>query len=98
MITGIQQRRFLQLFYSHHVWSLMSFQRPAVAGASDCGCLLPRLCVQYCRSGGLPELVTALAKHYSPIYGREIDPMKEVTVSVGTSEVRQRGTGGACGG
>lgn len=75
----------------------MSFQRPAVAGAADL-LMLPRLCVQYCRSGGLPELVTALAKHYSPIYGREIDPMKEVTVSVGTSEVRQRRRGGHVGG
>lgn len=45
------------------------------------------MCCQYCRSGGLPELVNALAKHYSPIYGRTIDPMKEVTVSVGVSEV-----------
>ena len=42
---------------------------------------------QYCRSGGLPELVQALARHYSPLYGRELDANTEITVSVGVSEV-----------
>ena len=36
---------------------------------------------QYCRSGGENTLVTALAKHYSPLLGREINPMTEVTIT-----------------
>ncbi len=31
-------------------------------------------------------MVTSLAKHYSPLVGREIDPLTEVTVSVGATE------------
>jgi len=43
--------------------------------------------------------VNALAKHYSPLYQRELDPLSEITVSVGTSEVRRRsGDGGGGGG
>lgn len=41
---------------------------------------------QYCRSGGESLLVQALAKHYSPLVGRTIDPLKEVTTSVGATE------------
>ena len=41
---------------------------------------------QYCRSGGEINLVHALAKHYSPLVGRNIDPLTEVTVSVGATE------------
>eukprot|EP01041_Mallomonas_annulata_P007071 gene7071-14382_t len=41
---------------------------------------------QYCRSGGENHLVESLAKHYSPLVGRTIDPMTEVTVSVGATE------------
>jgi aspartate/methionine/tyrosine aminotransferase len=41
---------------------------------------------QYCRSAGEPSLVGALAKHYSPLMGREIDAMTEVTTSVGATE------------
>lgn len=47
----------------------------------------PQSPIQYCRSGGLPELVQALARHYSPLYGRELDANTEITVSVGVSEV-----------
>ena len=36
---------------------------------------------QYCRSGGEITLVTALAKHYSPLVGREIDALTEVTTT-----------------
>jgi hypothetical protein len=31
--------------------------------------------------------VQALARHYSPLYGRELDANTEITVSVGVSEV-----------
>ena len=41
---------------------------------------------QYCRSGGENLLVHALAKHYGPLVGREIDALKEVTTSVGATE------------
>lgn len=41
---------------------------------------------QYCRSAGEPSLVDAIAKHYGPIVGREIDPLTEVTTSVGATE------------
>lgn len=41
---------------------------------------------QYCRSFGEPSLVNALAKYYSPLVGREIDPLSEVTTSVGATE------------
>jgi aspartate/methionine/tyrosine aminotransferase len=44
---------------------------------------------QYCRSAGQPDLVQALARHYSPRFGRALDPLKEITVSVGVSEVRR---------
>ncbi|CAH1786885.1 unnamed protein product [Owenia fusiformis] len=38
---------------------------------------------QYTRSYGHPRLVNALAKTFSPMYGREIDPMTETCVTVG---------------
>lgn len=41
---------------------------------------------QYCRSAGDAELVTTLAAHYSPLLGREINPLTEVTTSVGATE------------
>ena len=41
---------------------------------------------QYCRTEGDVKLVEALAKHYSPLIGRTINPMTEVTVSVGATE------------
>lgn len=41
---------------------------------------------QYCRSAGDSVLVDALAKHYEPLMKRSIDPMTEVTVTVGASE------------
>jgi hypothetical protein len=41
---------------------------------------------QYCRSGGEPALVQAIANHYSPILGRDIDPLTEITTSVGATE------------
>jgi kynurenine--oxoglutarate transaminase/cysteine-S-conjugate beta-lyase/glutamine--phenylpyruvate transaminase len=41
---------------------------------------------QYCRSEGDVALVGALAKHYSPLVGRSINPLTEVTVTVGATE------------
>jgi aspartate/methionine/tyrosine aminotransferase len=41
---------------------------------------------QYCRSRGDIALVTALGKHYSPLIGRDLDPLNEITVSVGATE------------
>mmetsp|Transcript_37472 Transcript_37472/g.38159 ORF Transcript_37472/g.38159 Transcript_37472/m.38159 type:complete len:432 (-) Transcript_37472:139-1434(-) len=41
---------------------------------------------QYARSAGEPSLVQAIAKQYSPLFGRDIDPMSEVTISVGATE------------
>lgn len=41
---------------------------------------------QYCRSGGDTALVEAVAAYYSPLIGRQIDPLLEVTTSVGATE------------
>ena len=41
---------------------------------------------QYCRSGGENLLVHALAKHYGPLVGRDINALTEVTTSVGATE------------
>lgn len=41
---------------------------------------------QYCRSAGETSLVEAVAKFYGPLVGREIDPLSEVTTSVGATE------------
>lgn len=41
---------------------------------------------QYCRSEGDVKLVETLAKHYSPLVGRTINPLTEVTVTVGATE------------
>eukprot|EP01036_Dinobryon_divergens_P023010 gene23010-31320_t len=41
---------------------------------------------QYSRSAGDVELVTAIARHYGPLVNRVIDPLNEVTVSVGATE------------
>ena len=41
---------------------------------------------QYCRSEGDVKLVEALSNHYSPLIGRKINPLTEITVSVGATE------------
>jgi len=41
---------------------------------------------QYCRGQGHPELVAALAEMYGPLFGRTLDPLKEIMVTVGGYE------------
>lgn len=41
---------------------------------------------QYPPSHGIPRLRTAIAEHYGPLLGREIDPEEEVTVTSGCTE------------
>lgn len=41
---------------------------------------------QYCRSGGHMRLVKSLAAHYSPLLGRTLDPLTEITTTVGATE------------
>lgn len=41
---------------------------------------------QYTRPGGDPGLVKAIAQEYSPRFGRELDPMSEVVVTIGAQE------------
>jgi kynurenine--oxoglutarate transaminase/cysteine-S-conjugate beta-lyase/glutamine--phenylpyruvate transaminase len=38
---------------------------------------------QYTRSQGHLRLVNALAKYYSPLFGRQIDPLSEIVVTIG---------------
>ncbi|HHY57841.1 MAG TPA: aminotransferase class I/II-fold pyridoxal phosphate-dependent enzyme [Chloroflexi bacterium] len=41
---------------------------------------------QYARSAGHPRLVHALAQVYGPLFGRTLDPMTEIVVTVGATE------------
>ena len=41
---------------------------------------------QYARSAGHPRLVGALAALYSPLFGRDLDPLNEIVVTVGATE------------
>ena len=41
---------------------------------------------QYARSAGHPRLVNALAAVYSPVYGRELDPLTQIVVTTGATE------------
>jgi len=41
---------------------------------------------QYARSAGHPRLVKAIAHVYSPLFGRELDPMNEIVVTTGATE------------
>jgi len=41
---------------------------------------------QYARSAGHPRLVNALSQVYGPLFGRPLDPMQEIVVTVGATE------------
>ena len=41
---------------------------------------------QYTRPGGHPEYIKVLADMYSPLLGRQLDPMKEVVTFNGAQE------------
>lgn len=41
---------------------------------------------QYARAAGHPRLVRALAAVYGPLFGRELDPLTEIVVTVGATE------------
>ena len=41
---------------------------------------------QYARSAGHPRLVNAIADVYSPLFGRRLDPLQEIVVTVGATE------------
>ena len=41
---------------------------------------------QYARSAGHPRLVQAIADIYSPLFGRELDPLNEILITVGATE------------
>jgi kynurenine aminotransferase len=41
---------------------------------------------QYARAAGHPRLVRALAAVYGPLFGRQLDPLTEIVVSVGATE------------
>ncbi|KAI9741208.1 MAG: hypothetical protein M1834_002922 [Cirrosporium novae-zelandiae] len=43
-------------------------------------------CNQYSPTKGRPRLKKAIAKAYSPIFGRQLDPETEVTISTGANE------------
>ena len=43
-------------------------------------------CNQYSPTKGRPRLKKAIANAYSPFFGREIDPDKEVTITTGANE------------
>ncbi|KAL8777857.1 MAG: hypothetical protein Q9213_007676 [Squamulea squamosa] len=43
-------------------------------------------CNQYSPTKGRPRLKKAIAKAYSPLFGREIDPETEVTITTGANE------------
>ncbi|KAF1812494.1 kynurenine-oxoglutarate transaminase 1 mitochondrial precursor [Eremomyces bilateralis CBS 781.70] len=43
-------------------------------------------CNQYSPTKGRPRLKKAIAKAYSPFFGRELDPEKEVTITTGANE------------
>jgi len=41
---------------------------------------------QYARSAGHPRLINALANVYGPLFGRELNPQREIVVTVGATE------------
>ncbi len=61
-------------------WDIPTFCKDALVRSLDEGHN------QYTRSVGHMQLVAALAKRYSPLFGRELDPVNEIAVGVGATE------------
>lgn len=53
------------------------------------------MCEQYTRTAGHPALVQLLAERYGRHFGRKVDAMGEVAVTVGASQVGGWRNGGA---
>lgn len=51
---------------------------------------------QYTRSQGHAALVVALAEHYGNKFGRKVDPLTEITTSVGSTEALYMSFVGLC--
>ncbi len=62
-------------------WSGADFVKDAAAASTRSGRL-----DQYPPSAGVPELRAAISARYGPLFGREIDPEAEVTVTDGCTE------------
>ncbi len=59
--------------------------RPTFVKAAAQGAIAQDL-NQYARGAGHPRLVSALADVYSPLFGRTLDPLTEIVVTVGATE------------
>lgn len=75
-----QQHKSVNLGQGFPDWETPDFVKQALVDAIHANAN------QYSRSAGDLALCEALAKHYGPLVGREINPATEVTVSVGASE------------
>lgn len=47
-------------------------------------------CNQYSPTTGRPRLKKAIADSYSPLWGRNLDPVTEVTITTGANEGREK--------
>lgn len=75
-----QQHKSVNLGQGFPDWETPNFIKQALVDAIHANAN------QYSRSAGDLALCEALSTHYSPLVGRKIDPLTEVTVSVGASE------------
>lgn len=63
----------------------MSFPAPDFVKQAGCDAILADK-NQYSPPMGIPRLRNALAKNYSPLFGRELDPNKQILVTTGANE------------
>lgn len=75
-----QQHKSVNLGQGFPDWETPAFVKQALVDAVHANAN------QYSRSAGDIALCEALATHYGPLVGRTINPLTEVTVSVGASE------------